>query len=257
MRQEFNVLAKWRYGQILYNRNDRYIGNSLSVYGEYSEGEVSIFRQLLGPGMVVLDIGANIGCHTIPISEMVGEAGWVYAFEPQRIVFQTLCANLALNSVENVIALPFALGAEMGTLRQMNVNYQKENNFGGVPLGNDQCGEIVEVRTLDSLDIPACAFIKIDVEGMEQQVLEGAKNLLARDRPWLYVENDRADHSESLKRYIHKLGYEMYWHTPPMFNLDNFNGFPEDIFKLESVNMLCVPSELKVRIDGLTPVALG
>ncbi|QNM97382.1 FkbM family methyltransferase [Chitinimonas koreensis] len=256
--QPFNVLGDWRHGKILYNRHDRYIGRSLEVYGEFSEGEVALFGLLLKPGMLVLDIGANIGCHTVPMAAMVGPAGRVYAFEPQRIVFQTLCANLALNSVANVHAMQLALGSAPGSLRQMAVDYDDENNFGGVELGEDQQGEEVEVRRLDDLDLRGCAFIKLDVEGMEREVLAGATALIAAERPWMYVENDRPDRSAALKQYIHDLGYDMFWHTPRLFNPDNFRGHPVDIFdEICSRNMLCIPRELGIEVPGLEPVRLS
>ena len=87
---------------MLYNEHDIYIGRSLDLYGEFSEGECDVFRQLIQPGWTVLELGANIGSHTVFLAKRVGPSGRVIAFEPQRIVFQTLCANIALNNLLNV-----------------------------------------------------------------------------------------------------------------------------------------------------------
>lgn len=250
-----NVLVPWRYGQILCNEFDAYIGKSLIRYGEFSESEVELFRLLLQPGMVVLDIGANIGCHTIPIAEMVGEEGRVYAFEPQRIVFQTLCANVALHNLKNVFALNMALGSEPGQILVPPIDYASPDNFGGISLGITEEGESVDLLRLDDLNIPECAFIKIDVEGMERQVLDGARELIERDRPWLYVENDREEKSDALIRLIHSLGYDLFWHRPYLFNVNNMHGVSENVFPdLVSINMLCIPTELNVQVPGLTKV---
>ena len=92
----FNALVRAKHGLMLFNKNDTYIGRSIGKYGEFSEGEIAIFDQLCRPGDIVVEVGANIGTHTLPIAKMVGVAGRVHAFEPQRIVFQTLCANMAL-----------------------------------------------------------------------------------------------------------------------------------------------------------------
>ena len=89
---------------MLYNFHDLYIGRSLDLYGEYSEGEIDLFGQIVQPGQVVVEVGANIGAHTVFLAHRSGPAARVLAFEPQRIVFQTLCANLALNSITNVDA---------------------------------------------------------------------------------------------------------------------------------------------------------
>src|SRR5258707_14359705 len=110
----FNHLKACRYGHMLYNIHDVYVGRSLDLYGEFSEGEVGLFRQLVKPGDLVLDVGANIGTHTLFFSQRIGATGRVLAFEPQRIVFQTLCANLAINSATNVWCYPHAVGGEPG-----------------------------------------------------------------------------------------------------------------------------------------------
>jgi len=72
---------------MIYNKNDMYVGKSLELYGEFSEGEVDLFRQLVHQGDTVLEIGANLGAHTLVLAQLAGEGGCVYAFEPQRLVF--------------------------------------------------------------------------------------------------------------------------------------------------------------------------
>src|SRR5262245_11408475 len=106
----FNHLSMCRYGAMLYNINDWPVGQSLDAYGGYGVGELHLFLQLICAGDTVVEVGANIGAHTVFLSRMVGETGKVYAFEPQRIVFQTLCANVALNSLTNVHCFHSAVG---------------------------------------------------------------------------------------------------------------------------------------------------
>jgi hypothetical protein len=92
---QINRVKQCRHGMMLYNVHDLYVGRSLDQYGEFSQGEIDLFGQILKPGQVVLDVGANIGAHTLWFAQTVGPSGTVLAFEPQRIVFQALCANLA------------------------------------------------------------------------------------------------------------------------------------------------------------------
>src|SRR5262245_2266954 len=93
----FNRLKNCRHGRMLYNINDRFIGASLHAYGEYSEEEIDLFKQIVRAGDIVIEVGANIGAHTVWFSKETAQGGGrVVAFEPQRLVFQTLCANLAL-----------------------------------------------------------------------------------------------------------------------------------------------------------------
>jgi FkbM family methyltransferase len=226
---------------MVFNVHDRYVGRSLELYGEYCEREVEIFRQLVGPGDWVVDVGANVGTHTLFFARQVGPRGRVVAFEPQRIVFQALCANMALNSVANVLCQPFAVGAEPGEIVVPPLDYGRENNFGGLTLGGAE-GDRVPVVTLDSLGLPACRLIKIDVEGMERDVLAGATETIARHRPLLYVENDRDERAAELIRFIDGLGYAMYWHQPLLYNPENFLGNQTNVFgRIASRNMFCVP----------------
>jgi FkbM family methyltransferase len=170
----FNHLRQCRYGMMLCNRHDAYIGRSLEHYGEFSEGEAGLFRQLLKPGHVALEVGANIGAHTLLLAQLVGPTGTVLAFEPQRIVFRTLYANMALFSITNVRCVHAALGKASGQITVPCLDHCQDNNFGGVNLSRHAVGESVPVMTIDGLDVQKCDLLKVDVEGMEQEVLEGA-----------------------------------------------------------------------------------
>ncbi|REK11389.1 MAG: FkbM family methyltransferase [Planctomycetota bacterium] len=252
---EFNRQKACRYGQMVYNFHDMYIGRSLDLYGEFSEGEVDLFRQILQPGNIVVEIGANIGAHTLFFAQQVTKTGAVIAFEPQRILFQTLCANMALNSVSNTYCFQQAVGAKSGAIKIPPLDYTKDNNFGGLALGSYEVGEQVPLSALDDFGFPGCHFLKIDVEGMEKDVLEGARNFISRFKPVLYVENDRAEKSNELVRLIDSLSYKMYWHRPPYYNPNNFFGNGENIFpNIVSLNMICMHSSLPHTLQGFEQV---
>ena len=238
----FNKIKSCRHGVVCYNQNDMYIGKSFDLYGEFSEEEISLFRLLVKDKDVVLDIGANIGPHTLFLAKAVGPNGQVHAFEPQRIIFQTLCANMALNHITNVFCHNIALGKSPGAVLVPQVRPWDHFNFGGLSLGSYQLGEVVDVKTIDSLNLSVCNFIKIDTEGMELDVLMGAANTIGTLQPVLYVENDRKDKSAALTKYIDSLGYDMYWHKPPLYNPQNFFNNPENVFgDIVSLNMICLP----------------
>lgn len=238
----FNRLKQCRYGTMLYNANDMYLGRSLELYGEFSEGEVGLFRQIVRPGDVVFDVGANIGAHTVFLARAVGLKGAVFAFEPQRLMFQTLCANVALNSLPNVYCFNSAVAEAPGSINVPTLNPWMTSNFGGLGLREQQLGgDPVPVVRLDSVQVRACRMLKVDVEGMELEAIKGAGGLIERFGPVLYVENDRKDKSAELIRYIQSLGYDMFWHHPPLFNPDNYLKNPQNVFgRVISANMLCM-----------------
>jgi FkbM family methyltransferase len=249
----FNALAMCRTGPILYNRNDMYVGASIGKYGEFSEGETELFRQLIGPGALVVEGGANIGVHTVSLSMLVGAQGSVLAFEPQRIVFQTLCANLALNSCVNVRAFQCGLGSEAGEIIVPFLDPCLPANFGGLSLLEAENGEPVRLTTIDDLGLAACHMIKLDVEGMEVEALKGAARTIAAHRPLMYVENDRQARSPELVALLFSWRYRLYWHTPPLYSPNNFAGDSENIFgNIRSMNLLCLPRELAITVNGLT-----
>ena len=246
----FNTLSKCRHGWMLYHTADQFIGRGLRKYGEFSEGEVALFRQLLHRGNLVVEAGANFGAHTVAMAKMVWDQGVIIAFEPQRLVFQAMVANVALNSLANVITVQAGLGAYQGSIKVPVLNPAKGHNFGGFSIGNHNAGEEVPVKTIDSLNLNHCRLIKVDVEGMECEVLEGARNTITRLRPLLYVENDRTEHSQRLIAMIQSFGYKLWWHLPRMFNPDNFRGDTENLFgNIVSVNMLCLPQETQTVVD--------
>ncbi|WP_293904849.1 FkbM family methyltransferase [Phenylobacterium sp.] len=246
-----------RHGPMLSLKGDVYMTTCLEVYGEFSPGEWQLFEKVIRPGMTVVEIGANIGAHTVPMARAC-RPGPMYVFEPQQRIFQILCANLALNDIDNVIASPDACGPEAGRAVIPPMDYAGKENFGGVSLiAEGSAGQSVRVMPLDELNLPACGLIKIDVEGFEAEVLAGAAATILRCRPLLYVENDRPEHQVQLIRLIEALGYDLYWHTPPLAGPGNFNGHESLVFEknILSLNMLCLPRErvMKTDLEAIDP----
>ncbi|MCA1323386.1 FkbM family methyltransferase [Herbaspirillum sp. alder98] len=249
------VLKQCRHGPLLFLREDMYIGRSLDLYGEFSELEAVLFAQIVRAGDVVVEVGANIGAHTVHLAQLVGPAGRVHAYEPQRVIFQMLCANVALNSLFNVHTHHAGVGAAAGQLYVPALNHAAVNNFGGLSLSSEKQGEPVPVVALDALELPSLKLLKIDVEGMEHEVLSGARQLIMQHRPLLYVENDRREKSAALITLIDALGYEMVWHLPRLYNENNFAGNPDNVFaNIVSANLLCVPKEAGMTLNGFQKV---
>ena len=233
--------AAARYGAVLFPAHDLYIGRSIALYGEYAEFEAALFRRLMEPQAVAVDVGANIGCHTLALA---ATAARVVAFEPQRRIFQLLCANLVLNEIDNVEAILAGAGAVAGRIRLAEADLTRPANFGRFELSAAAVGVDTAIMPIDALALPRCDLIKCDVEGMETEVLLGARQTIERHRPALYLENDRPAEAPRLAALLLSLHYRIWWHTPTYFNSDNFNGNPVDVFHgLRALNFLCLPVE--------------
>jgi FkbM family methyltransferase len=205
--------------------------------------ESAFLRHLIQPGDTIIEVGANIGSHTVGLAKAVGPAGKVFAFEPQRACYALLQAQIALNQISNIYPYNVGLGQVREKLWIPRVDYTQLGNFGGVALKKEgkADSEPIDVLTLDEqLEGTPCSLIKIDVEGMEEDVIRGALKLITKNRPILYVENDRPEKSKSLVALILQLGYRIWWHIPPLFSPTNFFNVQQNIYgNVASFNMVC------------------
>lgn len=243
-------LCNTRHGVMLANVHDLYISRSLLIYGEFSEQEVELLAPFIKPDALVLDIGANIGTHTLAFARMAPQ-GIVFAFEPQRLVYQTLCANVALNGLGNVMAYQQGIGATPGQIRVPTLDLGSDGNFGAFSILGHAEGEPVSVVTIDTLNLPRVDLMKIDVEGMELEALQGARATITKYQPLLYVENDRLEKSPALIAALQDMGYDLWWHVVPYYRPDNFNKQAENIFgNVIGINMFCAPKALSLSLTA-------
>jgi len=246
-KQEYTPLLELnecRHGHFLYFPHDFYIGGALHTYGEYAEIECAFLCKMLSEGSTVVEAGANIGTLTLGMAKKIGMSGRIYAYEPQRIIFNMLCANVALNGAWQIHAKHAALGAAQTKLGVPPVDYTQPGNFGGVALSYTATPEMVDVFTIDSLELPQCRLIKADVQGMESVVLAGALHTIARCKPFLYLEND--DDTDDLPRTMRELGYDIYEHKTPLFNPNNYRDIKQNHYaNVVSYNLLGVPHEFR------------
>jgi len=171
------------------NLLDDYVSHGCLV-DEWEPLETEVVRELLSPGDTFVDIGANIGWFTLLASTIVGESGRIHAFEPRPDSSAYLRKSIALNGLERMVDLHQAgVWSEPGHLTLWN---RGEDNPGGthlLPVGQDAPGGIdVPIMTIDSLALPACDVIKIDVEGAEPHAIRGARDTISKYRPTIVSE---------------------------------------------------------------------
>lgn len=236
-----------RWGRCEYFAKDEYVGKSMHYYGEYNPDETEKIIELAGDGLC-LDIGANIGVIT---QALLASGKNVIAFEPQPQVFELLSRNVA--AVVNVpgsgkgCIYNCAVGDAYGIAKMPKVHYSERGNFGGLGIGMGSIlGSIeVNVMPIDSMlnDLEKVSFIKLDVEGYEYEALCGMRGLIERDKPILYVEDDRAEKSARLRWLIRDLGYTIEDHRPLLYREQNFKGLKKNVWdKLyASHNIICRP----------------
>jgi hypothetical protein len=156
---------------------------------------------------VVLDVGGHIGSHTLLYAKYIPDS-LVYTFEPQSVLFAILEKNIQTNGLPNVRLYNNAVGHECRrcTMSKMlydgydcdiDYNTSKKLNYGGLQLGKN--GEPTTMITIDSLKLPQCDYIKIDVEGAESLVLIGASETIQKFKPIIFFEYTDKRVNEEMK----------------------------------------------------------
>jgi FkbM family methyltransferase len=200
-------------------------GIQLALYlGLYERTTSRRLRELVPPGAVVVDVGANVGAHTLPLALAVGRAGRVVAVEPTAAAFERLARNISLNPNlgDRILPVRAALGAAGGALAP---TYYSSWPLGAGesrhPVHLGQPHETTDARflTLDelvaTLALPGVAAIKIDVDGAELSVLRGATEVIERHRPVVlfevcpYLLTDPANSAVELLTFFTSRGYEL------------------------------------------------
>lgn len=222
-----------RFGPMFSLRGDTVIGRSLRLYGEFAGEEVDTILSLTRPGDHVLDLGANIGFHTLALARKVGPAGQVTSVEPQRHCFQLLCANVVLNQMPQVHCLRAAVGDAPGSCRVPLNDPAARLNAGATEVSldaGDGPTDTVPLMTVDSLALPRCDLIKVDTEGFEDRVIQGAGATLERFRPVLYIEVHDREKLQRLVGMLKPLGYALSLHHTRFYRAGNPQGETAQIF---------------------------
>jgi FkbM family methyltransferase len=205
----YNVVSPSLYGPIIINRHDQVVGYNVSMLGAWMQQELEVLRQLCAwahaqqKPVVFVDVGANIGMHSLAVASLRLPRLQCTAIEAQRAFFYQVCGTLALNGLSHVHAMHRVVSERSGAWVNIpQIDLQSSANFGAFSLAQlEQTGfngkllgnsEAVESIALDDLilvrDTLTAVVLKIDIEGMEPQALAGAAQLLRLAQPALLVE---------------------------------------------------------------------
>jgi FkbM family methyltransferase len=233
------IIASSNHGTMIVNRNDYHMVDKDSGYGvgyqllntsSFDQGEVDTVMQLLverrrsfGDGVVAIDLGANIGVHTIEWSKLMYGWGSVIAVEAQERLFYALAGNVAMNNCFNAKAIWGAIGDSEGFINVPAPDYRSAGSFGSVEIipscNNEFIGQVIDYSpertiktrlfTLDSLNLSRIDLIKIDIEGMEISALYGGMTSIEKFKPIMIIERVKVNELE-LKNFLIKMGYMMF-----------------------------------------------
>lgn len=202
--------------------------------GTYDKASTLIIKNFVKAGDVCMDVGANIGALTLLLAELVGDRGSVYAVEPGPPYVQRLHANLALNPPlkKRVEIIPYGLSDAAGELTWRD---DPEHPYNAVLLDiffPEQHGIKVPVRTIDSFNLSKLNFIKIDVEGMELEVLRGGTETLRRLRPVVLFE--------TMELFREARGFDIFAEIESLLRDSGYSLFSFD-GTLKAVTSKCLP----------------
>jgi FkbM family methyltransferase len=232
------VLASSDHGTMIVNRFDYHMVEADRGFGvgfdllntssfdpvsvEMTTSLLKLRRHHFGDGVTAIDCGANIGVFTVEWARAMTGWGNAIAIEAQERVFYALAGNIAINNCFNARAIFAAASDQAGVMKAPQLDHTRPASFGSVEIKRrehtefagqaidyDAPGGEIPCITLDSLNLPRVDFIKIDVEGMEMNVLAGAAALIAKHRPAMVVEYIKTD-AEKLRQWLAALDYRVF-----------------------------------------------
>lgn len=211
------VVKNVQGSKMILNLNDVGISRELAIYGVHESQSTKEVKNIITPGMKILEVGANIGYYALLETRLAGPTGHLYAMEPSPFNFELLERNLKLNGLKNYDLYNTAAGATIGTAKFL---LSGRSNLSTFIEREDLTGEEVDVNvtTLDEfMKDKKVDFIRMDVEGYEGEILKGAEKVLSEgNRPkYFFIEihsellHKKKSSAKDIVEYLGKFGYEV------------------------------------------------
>ena len=277
------VLAATNHGTLIVNRNDYHAAGGVTFGMGFQLLESSCFdpqevvlaltflskrKASLGTGVIAVDCGANIGVHTIEWARHMHGWGNVIAIEAQERIFYSLCGNITINNCLNAKAIWAAVGSNSGKMRIPTPDYNKPASFGSLELrkqdttefigqeinyAEDAC-ETIDIIMIDDLKLARLDLLKIDVEGMEMDVLLGAERTIDIHRPVMIIEVLKSNRDD-ITSFITSYGYNYY----PFYGGNILAIQKSDTLcsEISEIGGMCPSSEYLRQQTGSEPVCKG
>jgi FkbM family methyltransferase len=225
------------------------IDSSIYFLGEFEPHSAAAIRKFIRPGNIVLDIGANVGCHALLFSKLVGPDGRVIAFEPTDWAFRKLVRNKELNvdlCPQNLVLEKIAIAGH--SRKSERVKFRSSWRLFGPQ--EEPEPQLVDISTVDDyLEASATMkvdFIKVDVDGYEYKVIKGALKTLQTHKPVLMLELGHnslegvGDQLEALVDCLFSLGYTIRW-DKELYLFRNRSEILTIVPPDSTINVICLP----------------
>lgn len=237
-----------RIGEMIIYRNDNIISQCIVLFGEYCHAEIGIMSRYLDKDSLYVDIGTNIGYHAKGVNHEVGCN--VIGFEPHPSHFCVAAYNC---QGKNILLYHTALGNKTGTIDLKDFDHEKVSNYGDITTNVEDDDEVISVplKKLDTFNLDKCTLMKIDVEGAELGVLQGAVKTIKKHRPVIFYEAMDAEVWQACHNFLDTRDYKQYWVTCKNKPLaPTYKECPANPFKDSGVsNILAVPIEKEQPTD--------
>jgi FkbM family methyltransferase len=229
------------------------VGKSLELMGEYSPMEFTFLGILSDPRKIALDVGANIGALTIPLSYLNKQ---VLAFEPIPFTNDLLKANVALCNRKNINILRLAATDKACRLCTDGTEHNFKKDLGGVQLTKHKEGHI-EGRSIDSIVKKyrdPIGLVKLDIEGGEANAIRGMHKTIEKDEPYIFFEAIHESTVDESIEVVKDTGYEMRWFISMMYEPTNHKGCTESPWPgVASFNIIAWPKAKHLPIFDMLP----
>jgi len=233
------------FGPIIVSKNDTIISRMITQNGYWASDDIQLISKILEyrlkakQRVVFYDIGSNIGTHTLALGNLFRNRIMTRAFEAQRQIYYMLCGTVALNNLTNTFCHHNAVSNVSDELMDISLpDYSVNNNFGALelrpPRNSDnqkmiyRNRETVKTITVDHFN-EAIDFMKLDIEGMEDAALRGAKQSIDQHRPACLIEMHKTDAAFVLE----------------FFKSRNYAAW------MKSENLIALPKEMNVTLNGV------
>jgi len=218
------MFVSTRFGDMMSIEHSE-IAKSLAVYGEWRFNQLTYLSRFIGPGDVVIDLGAGTGTFTRAFSHLVGTRGCVHAHEQDAGSNEVLTRNIDLAPIKNIhlLAVGDAVFVESESEQQR--------------ADDEPCA-------LDSTSLPLVHLIRIDLTRLDCGILSGALATIAKNRPLIFCDIDKTSNADQILEFSARIGYVPYVVSASAYNRDNHKKIIENVFgDAADVGLMLVPSE--------------